>query len=266
MRAGNGSVMAVAFIGVFLVYGSVLGGQFQQWTSLAGSSLGFQVRQVIITGQKQTTERAVLRQLRVADGRSLLGLDVAEARTQLLELPWVQAATVRKVYPDSLKVELEEKQPFAVWQSQEKLTVVERSGKMIARFSGRDYLENRFSYLPRIVGEGAEIEAVNFIPVIAAYPSLAAQAETYVRVSGRRWDIRFRNGKIARLPERNLAQAVEMLAELERQRDVLARDIEVIDLRLPDRIVFRLADEASLKRKLFVEQRAQEIKILEKRI
>jgi cell division protein FtsQ len=46
------------------------------------------------------------------------------------------------------------------------------------------------------------------------------------------------------LPEDDMAGAWARLAELERTKRLLQRDVQTVDLRLPDRLVMRVADPA----------------------
>ena len=66
-----------------------------------------------------------------------------------------------------------------------------------------------------------------------------------MRVGGRRWNLRFAGGIDVRLPEENAAQAWARLAELERKQRLLGRDVIVVDMRLPDRLVVRTTPEAA---------------------
>lgn len=43
------------------------------------------------------------------------GVDVAEIRRILLDEPWIRDATIRRVWPDSLRVRIEEQRPAARW-------------------------------------------------------------------------------------------------------------------------------------------------------
>ena len=54
----------------------------------------------------------------------------------------------------------------------------------------------------------------------------------------------FSNGINIRLPEFEVEQALTTLARLDREKNLLARDITAIDLRLPGRVTVRLSDEA----------------------
>jgi cell division protein FtsQ len=60
-----------------------------------------------------------------------------------------------------------------------------------------------------------------------------------VRVGGRRWNLRLDSGIDIALPEEDASGAWHRLAELERSEGILERDIQMVDLRLPDRLVVR---------------------------
>jgi cell division protein FtsQ len=60
-----------------------------------------------------------------------------------------------------------------------------------------------------------------------------------VRVGGRRWNLRLKSGADVQLPEDDTAAAWNRLAEYERSHQVLKREIRILDLRLPDRLIVR---------------------------
>src|SRR5690606_14862588 len=127
---------------------------------------------------------------------SLVGLDVDAARQRIEGLPWVESAAVRKVYPATLDVTVEERVPFAIWQQGSLLSLIEQDGSVIAPLTGSRHLS-----LPLVVGPGAAEAAASFIESVGKVPQLASRIRGYVRVSDRRWDLRFDNGVTVRLPE-----------------------------------------------------------------
>ena len=60
-----------------------------------------------------------------------------------------------------------------------------------------------------------------------------------VRVGDRRWNLHMQNGVDVLLPEGHEAVALQRLATLQEGHDLLGRPLQVIDLRLPDRLVVR---------------------------
>ena len=100
---------------------------------------------------------------------------------------------------------------------------------------------HRFAELPMVVAPAAPVAAGGLFETLAAEPDLGRRVRTAVRVGGRRWDVRLDNGIDVRLPEAGEGRAWRRLAQLERRHALLARRIEAIDLRFPDRVVVRRA-------------------------
>jgi cell division protein FtsQ len=75
-------------------------------------------------------------------------------------------------------------------------------------------------------------------------PELQKRVVAAIRVSERRWDLQLDAGILVRLPTEKQKQAWETLRKLEQRHKILARDVVVIDLRLPDRLVIQLSEEA----------------------
>ena len=67
-------------------------------------------------------------------------------------------------------------------------------------------------------------------------------------MSGRRWTLKLDNGMDVRLPERDAAAAVARLVKLDREQRILDKDIIALDLRMNDRVVVRLTEEAMAAR------------------
>ena len=80
------------------------------------------------------------------------------------------------------------------------------------------------------------------------WPDLKRRVRAHIRVADRRWDIRLDNGVTVRLPERNVDDALQRLRHLDDEKDLLARDIATVDLRLSDRVTIGLTDRASSRR------------------
>ena len=57
-----------------------------------------------------------------------------------------------------------------------------------------------------------------------------------MRVGDRRWTVRLYNGITIHLPENKIADSIKDLEYLDNEKLLLSRYIDVIDMRLPDRI------------------------------
>jgi cell division protein FtsQ len=71
-------------------------------------------------------------------------------------------------------------------------------------------------------------------------PALAARVTAAVRVDDRRWNLRIDDSIEVLLPEENPDAAWAQLAAFERRNNLLKRDVQRVDLRLPGRLVVRV--------------------------
>lgn len=218
----------------------------QQWldrvtaqaVSLTGIA-GLVVDEVMIEGRIETDPKNVLAALNVRRGMPILAVDPRTARERLERIPWVREAAVERRMPGTVQVRLVERVPMALWQNDGRFVLIDRHGALIET---RDV--GRFNHLPHIVGDDAGRVAGELLRMLSSEPALQQRVTAAVRVGGRRWNLRLDSGQDVMLPEQNPAAAWTQLAELEREQNLLARDLKVIDMRLPDRMTLKLNPSA----------------------
>nr|WP_246206211.1 cell division protein FtsQ/DivIB [Propylenella binzhouense] len=232
-----GQKAAVGFLAATVFYGVVGGGHVPALVNAAFLVSGFGIEEIRVSGASETPEKAVIGALRI--NRTALPLFSAEAAHERLSgLPWVADVTVRKLYPNGIAVDLVERPPFALWQDQSgSIKIVDREGNSIMPFRDR-----RYARLPFVVGPGANLKVAAFWPAVASQPLLAERTRAAVLVANRRWDLHLENGIVVKLPEKDPAAALARLAQLERDQQILERDVTQLDLRIPDHITARLAE------------------------
>jgi cell division protein FtsQ len=99
--------------------------------------------------------------------------------------------------------------------------------------------------LPHVVGKEANLRVKEYAALVDAVPELSARIKAGTLVSGRRWNLKLDNGIDLRLPELGAIEALQAFAKVEKQTDLSNRAILAIDLRVPERIVVRLTEEAA---------------------
>ncbi|KKX29256.1 cell division protein FtsQ [Rhizobium sp. LC145] len=253
--AHTGTVATFAFLGATGLYGMSVGGHGQSVAQALTASAGFAIEDVRVSGNNETSEIDILQLLGLDGTTSLLALDVEAARRKLSELPWVEYAEVRKVYPRTIEVTLKERQAFGIWQHGSELSLIERNGSVIAPLR-----DSKFASLPLFVGRDAEQAAASFEEELAGWPEIRQRVRAYVRVAGRRWDLHLDNGIVLKLPESNIHKALAVLSRLEAEQGVLERDIAAVDLRLDDRTTVQLTASADERRKQALDARTKALK------
>lgn len=211
----------------------------QEMLGDAGASVDLKVGEVNLRGRVNTPLESIAEAVNVERGDPILSLDLDTVRRNVEAIGWVKQATIWRQLPDTLHIEIVEREPFARWQIEGRIYLIDDTGKVLeegdrAEFSGRLLL----------VGAGASDRAHDLLAMLQVDPVLAQRVVHATRVRNRRWDIAFDNGVIARLPEANPEQAWGRLIALERSHGLLRRDIEIVDLRQDDRLIVRLNPEA----------------------
>lgn len=155
----------------------------------------FMLRTVEIEPAPHTALRYVSPEtIRVAIAGKLTGnfftMKLADAQSVFAQAPWVRNATVRRIWPNTIRVTLEEQQPFAVWNENQ---MINTWGQVFTANQGE--LDDDAS-LPQFEGpEGAENLVVQryaelerwFAPLGVSVRNLAL-SERYA------WQVKLSNG------------------------------------------------------------------------
>ena len=231
-------------------FGIVRGGHLDELSTALGdsrnalaNSAGFRITAVAIDGRKQLTQDEVLAIGGVNGRSSLLFLDASAVRERLKANPWIADATVLKLYPGALHINIVERKAFALWQQDGRLSVIADDGAVL-----EPYVTRRFLSLPLVVGKGAETRARDFLALLAQYPQVRDVTKAVVFVGQRRWNLRLKDGLDVRLPENDLDKALAELSRLDKEDHLFSRDIVAVDMRLPDRLTVQLSDDAAKAR------------------
>lgn len=228
-----GTLLFIVFLGVWL--GGFLPNVMQAGDDFKRSrlmSMGFVIERIDVMGEGRLREEDVRRALGVYAGDYLFGIDMDSAQDRVESLSWVDRAVVRRLWPDRIVVQIIERQPYALWQYQGDVKVVDVKGAAITDANAAQY-----SQLTLFVGESAGEQAADIRQMMGEFPQIANRVESFVNVSGRRWDMVLDAGAVrVILPEQNMRKALRNLQHLQAQTRILDRKIETIDLRLPDRL------------------------------
>jgi cell division protein FtsQ len=207
------------------------------------NSAGFRITAVAINGRKQLSQDEVLGIGGVNGRSSLLFLDAATVRDKLKANPWIADATVLKFYPGQLQIDIVERTAFALWQQDRRLAVIAEDGAVL-----EPYVSRRFLSLPLVVGKGAETRARDFLALLARYPQVHSVTKAAVFVGERRWNLRLKDGLDIRLPENDVGNALAALSKMDKDDKLFSRDIVAVDMRLPDRLILQLSEDAAKAR------------------
>jgi len=201
---------------------------------------GFRVRSVDVQGIKRMDPRPVYEIALDQKTTAMPLLDVAAIRQRLLEYGWVKDARVSRRFPDTLVIDIVERRPAALWQDEDRLTLIDAEGVVLDRVPVAQMPD-----LPLLIGKGANAQTVPLERLLDKAPSLKAQLESATWVGQRRWDLSFQSGETVALPEGEAAagSALVRFAKMDQSAGLLGRGILRFDLRIPGKMTVRLPRE-----------------------
>lgn len=206
---------------------------------------GLVIDDVTVSGLHHLPKGEVLEAAAIPRGTAIFAVDLEGVRDRVAMIGWVREVAVSRQFPNTVRIDVVERTPIAVWQHHGRLMLIDNTGTVITSAGIEQFMD-----LPQVVGEGAQVAAASFVPVLRSEPALYAEITAAIRVGSRRWDVLFKNGVRARLPESGEGPAWRRLAELQAKHGVLGREIQIVDLRQEDRLVLRLTPDEVKRRQL----------------
>ncbi len=178
---------------------------YQQYAGLAAKA-GFQVQRVEISGMERVDQLRVYELVLAEKDRAMPLVDIDKVRGDLLEYGWIKDARVSRRLPDTLAVDIIERQPTAVWQREGKYSLIDAEGTVLQNVKAGEAGE-----LPVLNGTDANRHAVALNELLDKATALKAQVSGASWIGNRRWDLRFKSGETLALPEGEKAAGEALL-------------------------------------------------------
>lgn len=198
---------------------------------------GFTVRRIEPKGLHRLPAMEVYAVAQSQLGRAMPLVDLEETRARLLQFGWVLDARVSRRFPDTLLVDIVEREPAAIWQHNQQLSLIDRSGVVLQPVDLASMPD-----LPLVIGPAANRHASDLDALLKAAPELKELLAGATWIGGRRWDLRFHSGETLALPEGAAAgRALARFAAMDRKSQLLGRGFVRFDLRVPGKMFVRVS-------------------------
>jgi cell division protein FtsQ len=212
-------------------------------TALAGARLayaaadaGYEVERVEVRGVERMNELKVYERVLGQQDRAMPLVDLHALRASLMELSWVEDARVSRQLPDTIVVDIVERQPHAALRKADRLVLIDHTGHELEPVS-----EAEAKGLLRISGPGAQAQVEALSTLLDAAPALKPQVTEAEWVGNRRWNLTFKTGQALALPqgvERSSAALMDF-ARLDGTNRLLGGKVVAFDMRNAPRIYMR---------------------------
>jgi cell division septal protein FtsQ len=224
---------------------------------LAMASPRFQVRHLRVSGTHRLSVAEIRSALVQEPAGSIFAYRLDAARRRLLDSPWVAEATLRRLLPDTLEVDVVERVPAAIARVSGTLFLIDDRGTLIEAFGPR------FADLDLPIIDGFRVEptpgarvedaranlATRFFAALRPRPELMRRL-SQVDVSDAHNAVALLEGDPARLHlgEDRFAERVQAYLDMAPALQERVSAIDYVDLRFDRRVYLRPAPEAVVTR------------------
>jgi cell division protein FtsQ len=189
--------------------------------------VGLGLSEIAVSGQQMVPDRAIYERLALSGTRSIWTIDTDAARRRLETVPWIEKASLKRIFPDRLLIEIKERQPVAIWRDANRAFAVGPEGGVLGEVD-----QTRFTRLPSVFGVKAASNAPSIIAIVRRVPELDARVALFERVAERRWTLHLKSGRRILLPADGEAHALLSLMKGPLGARLIDLDFEVLDLRV----------------------------------
>ncbi len=195
---------------------------------------GLGIDQVGLSGQRFTSDSDIFEAVDLPNAHFLWTFDSAAARARIEELPWIETASINRVFPGSLDIRVTERKPVALWQKGDRLFLIDATGRVLSGVKPGSQIS-----LPRLVGEGAPAQAQSLFELMRRYPRIWQRFRLAERIGERRWTLHLDNRLTIDLAPDGEAVAFAALSSPDSLGALLSGHDLIIDLRTRGRITVR---------------------------
>ncbi|KHS46479.1 MULTISPECIES: cell division protein FtsQ/DivIB [Novosphingobium] len=225
--------------------------------ALIASDAGFKVSHLEVRGVNRMNEQRIYERVLGQNDRAMTTLDLAALRDELNQLPWVKDARVSRKLPDTLVIDIVERNPHAVLRKPDRMVLIDDSGVELETVK----LDKAKGMLV-LSGLGVGQRVQDLTRLLDAAPALKPQVSEAEWVGNRRWNLTFKTGQVLALPEGDEKSAGALLsfARMDGVNRLLGGKVAAFDMRAPDRIYMRVpghADEVAAEKRAADQAKAE---------
>jgi len=191
----------------------------------------FAVNNIEIIGRDRSSKKILSEVLKPYENKLLITINLKNIQNEIEKIAWIKDVIIRKVYPETLSISIEEYSPLAVWKRGSEHYVLDEYGYRIEKIKSNEF-QNYF----QIRGMGADKKLKNLLDKLYNYPNILNQIDYANFVSRRRWDLHYKNGVRILLPEDNISDSLSLLESYIKKNKLIEKGHKKIDLRIAGKI------------------------------
>ena len=175
-------------------------------------------------------EKEIKKSLASIYGKNLFFLNNIEIEKALMQISFIESFKLKKIYPNTLKIIIFEKQPIAILFDKKKKYYLSEKSDLIEFV----YIKN-YENLPLVIGNKEKFKDFYIDLKKTNFP--LDQIKKFTFYESNRWDIETVNKKLIKLPTNNYLKSIENYLDLIRNQNL--NKYKMFDFRIENQIIMK---------------------------
>ena len=190
----------------------------------------FNLKKIQIKNNSILNEKDIKKLLIPLYEKNLIFLSYSEIEKALMQNSFIESFNIRKKYPQSLYIEIFEKQPVAIlFNKKEKFYLSDKSE--LIKFTKNP----KFKDLPYVIGEPKKFKILFETLKKLNFP--INSVKKYILYESNRWDIEIKNNQIIKLPEVNYNDSLKNYLSLANKNEF--KKYKIFDFRINNQLILK---------------------------
>jgi cell division protein FtsQ len=192
------------------------------------SHLDLNIKKIIIENNLVLTASEINKKLTFLYKENLFFLKAKDIEKKLKSLPFIESFSIKKIYPNKMKLLIVEKKPIAILQDKKENFYISNKGDLIKFRKIDNYLD-----LPTVFGKGDDFYSLYTDLQNIRFPIIKIKS-FYFFESGR-WDLILQDGKTIKLPINDYLISLKNYMNLKKNNNI--NKYKIFDYRIKNQLI-----------------------------
>ena len=197
---------------------------------------GFIIKNIEVLGVNHLDKNDIIKIISTNNNINIFNVNIKNIYRNIMYNTWIKKASIKIIYPNTIKVFLTEKKPIAIWQNRYGNSLITKSGDIIFEKNLEKFKNN----LPIIIGQNAHKNVHSILNILSSKKDFIKNIWSLTFVNERRWDLHFNQGLTIKLPSKNVENAWQRVVYLHKKFNILSLYLTELDLRNSNQILGKI--------------------------
>tara|TARA_Y100001935_G_C17283740_1_gene499073 strand:+ start:617 stop:1276 length:660 start_codon:yes stop_codon:yes gene_type:complete len=188
------------------------------------------IQSIIVENNKIVNKENIKRKLSFLYNTNIFFIDKKDIEKKLREINFIESFELKKIYPNTIKIKITEKEPIAILQHMKERKFFTSKGNLI------DFLDLKtFKDLPTVFGDRKNF--LIFYNDLKTIKFPLNEIKTFYFFESKRWDLLTLKDQLIKLPTNNYDESLTNFMKLKDQPNFTK--YKIFDYRIKDQLILK---------------------------